>query len=664
MLSRVTSVTLALVFTACLAGAAELRILWDMQPAPGTEPTQQWLEEQGWLWGIEVRDFTTVETIQAMKDKGWHVLMHLHAHPETAHDDWAYKQQFEETPKQDFDGAIDKLRAVFGDAVIANLFIEDDSSGVGFSGEFLVDKPKTHAEAYAMFNEYMQEAMDRLADYPDVEKWGMVGYAPTAHHFARHGVEMIIVERTNDDIEDHQTAFAFGRGAAKQFGQDWGMDFSLWWGVFYGCVHELNASLYTRHLWLSWFAGAETYRIEGGSFILGDPAAPLPIAATIDEWATKVKDIDPGTPDVPVAILMAADHGWMTPAYYRTTNFAWNYAKIPYRQGQIGIDGFFGAAFPGAIYAMDPFPFGAYAKDDPPATPYGLVAITPEFAPTEDEVYYAEPPIPFGRFESRNAARQAIIGEKMNISPYRGMGDTRWGNIFDVYVDNGPLDALDDYPVLIVLGQVKMTEALRERLIAYAGQGGAVVIAAGVARPEDGALTGVDLQPELRIGRAWQWGDEAPEAQAFRFLPATPAEGTAVIASTPHGDPVVTKHPLGEGAVYTSLIPWFEAGHQPLSDVALRLFDEVIAPVQPVAVDGLPAEWLSTTGDTHRTVVIANHHDHPWEGTVHVKDVAPALETCTELRSGEAVEFTRSGEGATVALQVAAHDIKVLRWTK
>ncbi len=525
-----------------------------------------------------------------------------------------------------------------------------------------MEEPKTHAQAKAMFDEYLQEAMARVKKHPEVGVWGMTGYAPSAHHYARAGIKTILCERTNDDVEDVQTAFAFCRGAAKQFDCQWGLDFSLWWGVFYGCVHQLDASLYTRHLWLSWFAGAENYRVEGGGFIVGDPKNPLPIAATIDDWATKVRDIDPGTPDVPVAILMASDHGWMTPAYYRTTNVAWNYAMIPYRQGQRGIDGFFGAAFPGAIYAMDPFPFGSYAEDDPPATPYGLVAITPEFAPTEEDVYFAEPPVPFGRFRDRDEAREFIIGQDIDPSPYRPMGDTRWGDIFDVYVHDGPLDKLDDYPVLITLGQVPMDDALRARLIAYVEQGGTLVIAAGVAGPDDSALTGAKIAPELRVGRAWTWASESPVHDVFRYLRATLGENTGAIAQTPHGDPLIVRHTLGKGTVYTSLIPWFEGGNQPLSGVTLRLLDNVITTVQPVEVSGLPVEWLSTTSDGHRTVVVANHDGHAWAGTVHVKNVGEAFESCTEIRSGQPVEFTRDGKGATVELAVPAHDVKVVRW--
>ncbi|WP_320178483.1 hypothetical protein [Roseovarius pacificus] len=69
------------------ATATNLRILWEVQPDEASAPTLQWLEERGWLWGVEVRDFTPVEVIEALKERGWQAVMHLHAHPETAHED-------------------------------------------------------------------------------------------------------------------------------------------------------------------------------------------------------------------------------------------------------------------------------------------------------------------------------------------------------------------------------------------------------------------------------------------------------------------------------------------------------------------------------------------------------------------------------------------------
>ena len=55
------------------------------------------------------------------------------------------------------------------------------------------------------------------------------------------------------------------------------------------------------------------------------------------------------------------------------------------------------------------------------------------------------------------------------------------------------------YSVAIVLGPVNLTAALKAQLIAFASGGGHVIVAAGVAGPGDGDLTGLaSLLPELR----------------------------------------------------------------------------------------------------------------------------------------------------------------------
>jgi len=503
--------------------------------------------------------------------------------------------------------------------------------------------------------------MSIVRAYPDLRVWGMAGYARSAHDYARHGIDTIIVERANDDVEDLQTAIAFARGAARQYGKTWGIDLSLWWGVIYGGVPDLDPSLFTRHLWIAWLSGARVLRIEGGMMHYG-PSGPGAVARAIDAFGSLARDLDPGTPDVPVAVILAEDHGWMTPPYWRTISTAWSYARIPYRQGDRGIDGFFLYAFPGANYAMDPYPAGAYAVNDPPATPFALSCVTPEFAPRPDDVYNAEPPIPFGRFTSRDEARQVFLSEQRDPSPYRPMGDSRWGDIFDVFTDDVRADALADYRVAVLLGQVFPENQVKRQLADFARSGGTVVVCAGQVTPSDADWCGAVIEPELRVGRAWRWREEPARHEPFRYCPARAADGAEVWASTLAGDPLVIAAPLGSGRVITVLIPWYEGGFAPLAGVAARLFDHVFDTVRPVAVDGPPAEWLSATGVDHRTVLLAHHDGVPWQGTVTLRDVPAAYDACRDLLSGETLSFDRAGSDVRVNLALPPYGVRLIRW--
>lgn len=650
----------AVLFALAQPSPSELRLVWDLHPTAADEPFLDWLQAGGWCWGIEVPANAEDADFDRVTARGMAAIPQLHAHPYTRAWHWSRRG----LPAPSLEAAVATARRVGGGAPLMQMFMEDDSAGVGFSARLLREKPDSYAKAKALWDIYLEEAMTEVRRFPDLKVWGMAGFARTAHDYMRHGIDCVIVERSNDDIEDLQTAVAFARGAARQFGKEWGIDLSLWWGVFYGCVPDLNGSLYTRHLWQSFLAGARAYRIEGGSMHFG-PAGPGEVARAVDAFGAVAKDLDGGVPDVPVAVLLADDHGWMTPPYWRTQNEAWNYARIPYRQGDRGVDGFFGAAFPGSVYAMDPWPAGRYRVEEPLATPYALSCIAPEFAPAPEDEYYAEPPLPFGKYDNRDEARKDFLENKIDPSPYRPMGDSAWGDIFDVLTAPAPQEALNAYKVLVLLGQVDRKDGLKGRLRAFVENGGTLVWCAGQATPEDAALCGAAIQPELRVGRAWRWGTGEPVAEAFRYCPvAGTDDNVEVLAATPSGDPLVLRRRVGTGAVVTVLVPWYEAGHAPLCGLARRAFDEVFGGVQPVRVKGLPVQWLSTTGAGHRTVLVSNNDGAPWTGEVVVSNVAPALEKCRELTTGAEAPFSRNGETASAAVSVAPYGVAVLRWTE
>ena len=644
-------------------GTTALRIVWDLHVSPETEHVTRWLAQRGWCWAIETPPYASNDLVLPLREQGFVVIGQIHAHPKTRAWHWTLHNQ--DVP--DIDAVVALLREANAEAPRVSFFMEDDSAGVGFSEAFLRNPPATHAEANAMFDAYLETAMAEARRFPDARVWATAGFAGTAHHYARHGAQCVIVERANDDVEDLQTAVAFARGAARQFDCAWGIDLSLWWGVIYGCVQDLPASLYTRHLWLSYINGAQVYRIEGGNLLVR-PDGPTAVANAIDEFASIAHTFHPGKPDTPLAVMLPRDHGWMTPAYWRTTNEAWNYARLPYRQGERGIDGFFGAAYPGSVYAQDPFPAGAYESDDPPASPFSLSCITPDFAPTPEQTRTAAPPVPFGAYKNRNDARRDFYENGKDPSPYRPMGDSRWGDIIDVLTDDAPIEVMKQYPLLVLLGPVHITKALRQGLTEYVRAGGALVWAAGVATPEENELVGATIQPELRVGRDWQWRDATPVHEAFRYCPVSieveSAANVEILARTRSDAPLVLAHRMGKGNVYTCLIPWFEAGHTPLSRLALRLLDAVITPIQPVTLDGPPAAWASSRSNAAIHVVIANHDDASWQGEVVLRNVNETFDLCRDSIRDEPIVFQRNGKDARVALDIEAYGTRVLQWTR
>ena len=639
------------------------RIVYDLTPTSTNQPLLEWLAPRGWCWGLEISEDTPVETIRALHERGLRTVLHHHAHPETCERQALARNQAVPDSEQIVPAFIETC----GDDAYWLAFIEDDSSGVGFSNRLLRARPKTHAEAHALFDAYVAETMESARRYPGAIVWALGGFASSAHVLASHGADCVTIERANDDVDDLQTAIAFARGAARQYGCQWGIDLSLWWGVIYGCVETLPASYHKRIMYSAFCNGAQEIRFEGSHIHAQHAMPPIaPLLAELDAFGRFTRKFEAGIPDVPVAIMLPKDHGWITPPYWRTSSQVWNYARIPYRPGDRGIDGFFAAAFPGSAYAMDPFPAGAYEDDNPPASPFSLACVTEDFAPSPDDAWSAPPPIPFGRYINRQATREAFSQHTIDPAPYRPLGTSRWGDIIDVLTEDASLDTLSAYPVVVLLGPIELTDSLRIRLKEYVKVGGILVCAAGVVTPDDTDLCGFRFEPELRAGQAWQWHCDAPVHEAFRYCPVreTLDASCETLARTPHGAPLIVCRRSGHGKTYTCLIPWYEAAATPLAGAAQRLLDEIIEAVQPVMIEGLPVEWTSSRGDGWQQVMVANHDEAPWQGTVILRRPTDDYTRCQELVTSDAIEFSNTQRGIETLVEIPPYDVRILRWTK
>ena len=666
-LGRIALVYCALVLISCQPLSAgqqkNVRIIFDIKPDSSNRQVFDWLEREDICWGIEVPWYAPESEVRALRSKGWEVLVHLHAHPETLARHWQYKGR--EVPQ--VDSVLQKhIRAADGQADKVNwlMFIEDDSCGVGHSQEVLRAKPRTHAQAKQLLEDHLRKAHSVAGAYPELPKWGMCGFATSTHAFASHGLDWLVLERANDDVDDLQTGIAFARGAARQYQCNWGLDLSLWWGPIYGCVQNLPTSFHKRHLYLGYFSGAKAFRIEGGDLFWDRTKNSLTgLADTIRQFAEFSGSVKPDQPDVPVAVMLPEDHGWMTPPYWRIANEAWNYSRIPYRPGDRGIDGFFASAFPGSNFVMQPFPFGSYEVEDPPASPFSLSCVTPRFAPNPEDVRKAFDPVPFGRFGDRGQARDVMNAASLDPAPYRPMGDSRWGDIFDILTTSADENVLSRYRAIILLGHIELTNDLKRRLTEYVRGGGKVVCSVGVIGPDDKDFTGLTMQPEFRVGRAWSWRNQPPVAEAFHYLPCEPVDSsTTVLARTAANRLLTVRHNLGKGSVYTCAVPWYEGPVAGLSGPALKLADHVIKRLQPVTIRGLPVEWVSTRGPGRRTVLIANHSEKIWTGRINIRNTADNYQTCIELLSGREIPFANDSENSSITVEVPPYDVGIFRW--
>ena len=170
-----------------------------------------------------------------------------------------------------------------------------------------------------------------------------------------------------------------------------------------------------------------------------DPLKNDAISNAVDQFGDFASHALPawqrGKSDAVVALLLPSDHGWDERPSWANTAVSWNYADLPTRRGGRSIDGIFSAAFPGTDrFSYFAFPFGAFGDGGPkdPPSPFARSAITPKYAPDRADVHYATSPLPFGVFESRQAASAYMKSTMADPSSQRPMVDTRWGGIIDV----------------------------------------------------------------------------------------------------------------------------------------------------------------------------------------------------------------------------------------
>ena len=560
--------------------------------------------------------------------------------------------------------------------------------------------------------------------------WTQAGFAMSIYqYFSKNHSDIVLIERANDDVGDLSLAISMARGAVLQYACHdqstgnmtnidinkhayglncnsnlrWGIDLSLWWGVINGCINEFNdISYHKRHLYISYWSGASNINIEGVD-LLFSKQIQSPLVKVLEQFGDFIQrhsnnnNSTSGNSDkidIIVNILIPRDAGYMTPQYWYSSSFSHNFGKImPVRQGFNSIGAFMTIAYPSNMFYSDPFPLGKFTSNIPPASSFSLASITPEYAPNkEKDVYYAESYINFGRYYNRTDAQYDLLNKQSNISMYRSMSDTRWGDIFNILVndekssnlasilsknsDHDHDDQLQRTPLfLLILGNVliNMTNEFVENIIfkKYIFENGNQLIwSIGDANPKYHQYIGCNVSNIVYTGRASIWHqDQTLFKEPFRFVPilndintntctCDHNDNVTILASVPFGNGKQGKYPLiienryGNGIIYTVMIPWFLTGihSTKIADIVVKFFDWIFIDVQyknNVYFDNngtytMPVRYMTTenTIDKTRSILIANNDDSMWVGkNIVLKKVPRNYTTCTELITNSKCEF-------------------------
>ncbi len=349
--------------------------------------------------------------------------------------------------------------------------------------------PRTRAEAAAVVKAYFNRlAADARAKATPEELRlfsSINGHYCYQHYGCEWGAD-IVGSEVGENINSTQAHIAFTRGAARQYGKPWLIDFSSWygpsmydedpkktWGEYSGPVRGHSLSLHLRTYYVAYMAGANVVIAEGGwlNFFRSQQPGPdgtLPLSGLGEHgarfYAFTQRHPDRGIPYTPVGLLVDPLHG-IFPGFGE--KLAWN--AFPYSPGDQRILDLWETFFPDSLDV------------------------------------------------------QAKRNEKgyLVTSPY--------GDILDVILHNAPDPILASYPVLLLAGEVTQEGLLADRLLKYVRQGGTLL------------LTEADAK-RLALARALKLKSVVPGPDGAEYVRVRRGRGAVVVyREGPPGGGVLAK---------------------------------------------------------------------------------------------------------------------------
>jgi hypothetical protein len=419
---------------------------------------------------------------------------------------------------------------------------------------------------------------------------------------------------------------AFARGAAGQYGRPWGVYSSTFLGQGWLDYSEhapgtksdggpdggRSLSCLRREHFLTYMSGASLY--EGQTWCLttkpsiGEPQVTPYGRDYIDFYRFTRRHPDRGRPFAPVAVLLDFVRGDYAPV----VNAAWN--TLPLEAEDFMMNETFRTFFP---------------------------YVTPQ--------------------------NREYNGVCLTNSPF--------GNIVDVLKPNPPsgvtsLAVLRRYPVAVMAGGFDMTQPLAQRLMDYVRQGGTLVINVehlGGRFPAD--FLGVRLSDDVRTAVGFRPARGAPLASSHYRYRVVKLAGAQPLYTTPDGDPVVTRHTVGKGAVVLSTPPYLLSDGGAALSCMFDLLRELAVAVTPVRVYGDIEFALGRLPDGWVVTLVNNKGVAKDPLTPPVVDPARRAEVRIVLPPGarRAVEWTSGADrplpvsGGEVRLRVDPGDVRVVR---
>lgn len=542
--------------------------------------------------------------------------------------------------------AFDQLAAnASGSNFYWNLMAEWDQGGGAWVAR---GRPRylglSRQEADARFWGYYQSSFPSLLRYlaqpPGQRKYQLAAvtdYVPNVYRAYEMGVELQLIQRGIDELGDLSTGVAFQRGAARQYGRNWGVDFSSWrTSINSSTKYSDNGTLLggwshgylRRNYYAAFAAGARTIHNQAASYSY--PNGRLnPFGEVTQEFADYALRRHPeaGEPVVPTAILIDHYSGF-DPKHgiYNQQNAVW-YQDIPYSDGDYMLDNFFHLAFPGhSLHGLTP------------GAPFANSSGVP------DSVGFL-----------------SYLASGGDPQLYEPMPSTRWGDNLDVITNQAPAAALDHYKLIVLVGGVQLDSRLRADLRAWVSRGGILVMNASQSTSPDEELLGVALQSTRKSASSSRWlplavaTAEAP----YSYFAVQPTQAE-VLAVSESEDPLITRNRIGAGEVYFTTPEYLQSkARDRILRVGSQLLDTLSNRLMPARISGPPIEYIVGEASGKIIVTLINNTASEWAGETVIRRPA-GLSAVAEYLSGETIGFRSTRREVTVPVRVPRFDVRVI----
>jgi hypothetical protein len=518
------------------------------------------------------------------------------------------------------------------------------------------------------------------------------GLGSSSHHIYEWGPSLIWME-TNASLPNLQVELAFLCGAARQYDKFFGVDVSAW-GIPLGiatiydtdgtCYSGVHPSLQARQMLVAFLTGANmihqevtevTFWIDKkiglGMSKLGHDPAHVKMLPGIDkfnedecisdsnkEWfelgerdlelspvgkvSKAMVEFTKRYPELrkhpyrPIGLLMEYYHGW---SQIHSSFSEVCYGNTKFETGDYMVKNFFGAAFPGC--------YTESTRGIDHLWEQNLTKSNELYTEIKADFFSEHVKLIQDGFDFRTCNNIELVS-------------SRWGDVFDVMLENADEQAFAKYPLFFLLGRIIPPPQLEEKLWNYVENGGVVIASVANLRKEFLDKIGVSVEKQVIIGttECRVCGRRHAE-ELFRPYKIYASNSTCLVQSM-EGLALLLELKLGKGKFIIGAAPYFLTGNgNSMLNGYVHAFDHIFSSIMPVEVHGPPVQWLVNTPSSSTVVTLINNSSSRWNGKLSFN--ASKATRAQELWTETEINITRTNEKVETEIAVEPFGFKVIR---